>query len=271
MRPRSHVPGARGAPAPPVRSSRRATLVPFGTVAVAATLLAGPLHAQDGGAGFLFGVPRSTLTLRAGYDVAAAGSELFDFTRKQLTLGRFDFSGPAVGAELAFRVSDRFQVTLDAALSNARARSEYRDFVGSDDLPIEQTTTFQRVPISLGLKAYLSPTGREVGSLAWVPARLAPYVGAGVGAVWYRFRQEGEFIDADAPDLDVFSADFSSARFAPLGHARAGLDVSVSPRVALTTEARYQFARAQLDRSFVDFDRIDLSGLAATAGVSLRF
>lgn len=265
------VPGAHRPPALPVRRTRRTTPLAMAALAAGATLAAAPLRAQTSGSGFLFGAPAATLTVRAGYDVAAAGSELFDFARQQLTLGRRDFSGPALGAELAFRVHRRVELTLDAAMSSASARSEYRAFVGSDDLPIEQTTSFRRIPVSVGVKAYLAPTGREVGSFAWVPARFAPYVGAGVGAVWYRFRQEGEFIDVDSPDLDVFATTFSSGSAAPLAHARAGFDVALSPRVALTTEARYQFARAQLDRAFVDFDRIDLSGLAATAGVSLRF
>ena len=49
-----------------------------------------------------------------------------------------------------------------------------------------------------------------------------------------------------------------------------GLEFSLTPRIVLTTDAEYLWARAQPGRDFVDFDRIDLSGFGGNVGISLR-
>ena len=125
------------------------------------------------------------------------------------------------------------------------------------------------MPITASAKLYLTPRGRELGTLAWVPSRVAPYVGAGGGVMWYQFRQQGDFVDSG--DLGVFPADLTSEGWTPAAQGFAGLDVSLSPRMALTTEARYTWGRATLGEDFSQFDKIDLSGIAVTAGITFRF
>jgi hypothetical protein len=51
----------------------------------------------------------------------------------------------------------------------------------------------------------------------------------------------------------------------------AGVDVSLTPRFVLTGEGRYTYAKAKMDEDFIDFDKIDLSGFAITAGLAIRF
>jgi hypothetical protein len=139
-------------------------------------------------------------------------------------------------------------------------------------VPIVQTTRFQRVPVTGSIKAYLAPRGRSVGRLAWVPTKLAPYVGAGGGFLWYRFKQDGDFVDFARQTGNIFTSTFESDKWTPSAHAFTGVDYSLSPRVALTGEARYTWGRAPLNRDyFTGFERIDLSGVAATAGLSFRF
>jgi hypothetical protein len=225
--------------------------------------------AQRAGDGFLFGQPAGTFTLRGGFDRAAASSDLFSFATKQLTLGRSDFSSFTVGADLAFRVAPRLDVALGAAYAGSSAPSEFRAFVDQDDLPIEQSTSFRRVPLTASVKAYLSPRGRSIGRFAWVPARVAPYLGAGGGAMWYRFRQEGDFVDFQTNE--IFAEELASSGWTPTGHALAGVDFALGPRFLLTGEGRYTWARAALSNDFASFDRIDLSGFALTAGVAVRF
>jgi len=248
---------------------RRRVTAAGGTL-VAAVLLAAPsVQAQGSGRGFLFSEPVASLALRGGFDRAMAGSDIFSFTTTQLTLDRGDFSALTVGADLSFRVTPRIDVVFGGAYAGTSAPSEFRDFVDQDDLPIEQTTSFRRVPLMASVKAYLTPRGRSIGRFAWVPARYAPYVGAGGGAMWYRFRQQGDFINFRTND--VFSDDIASSGWTPMAHALAGIDYSLSPRFALTGEGRYAWARANLSEQFEGFDRIDLSGFTATAGISVRF
>jgi hypothetical protein len=247
---------------------RRSTLA--GTVAVLAALGPGAAHAvAQSPPDFLFRAPTVSLGLRGGYAVARASGEIFKFTREQLTLGRSDFDAPSFGGQLAVRVAPRVDVAVDVSVSETRSRSEFREWVDLDDLPIEQETRFRRVPLTFGVKAYLKDRGRSVGRFAWVPARWAPYVGAGAGWVWYRFEQQGDFVDFET--LDVFPDIFTSHGRAPTLHMYGGADWSLGPQFFLTAEARYAWANADMGADFVDFDPVDLSGLQATVGLSVRF
>lgn len=251
----------------PIREHLKQRSLAFGIALLTGGVLAGAATAQE--ADFLFKRPTVTLGLRLGYAVPRADSEIFDFTREQLTLDKRDFNALAVGGEVSVRVTDRLDAALGLGFEWSETRSEFREFVGTDDLPIEQDTRFTRVPITVGVKAYLLERGRRISRLAWIPARWAPYVGAGGGLVWYRFEQTGEFVDFET--LDIFFDEFESQGVSPLAYLAAGSDFSLGPKWLLNGEARYSWASAEMDRDFVGFDDIDLNGFRATVGVSVRF
>jgi hypothetical protein len=222
-----------------------------------------------GGKGFLFGPPTGSVTLRGGLAIASASSDLFAFTTNELTLNRRDFSGPLMGADVAFRMGERFDLELGAGYAGTTTPSEFRKFVDQQDRPINQSTTFRRVPLTASVKAYLVPRGRSIGRFAWIPTRIAPYVGAGAGATWYEFTQTGDFIDQTTSA--VFPDTFRSSGWTPSAQTMAGFELSLSPRFALVTDGRYSFARANLNNDFSGFKRIDLSGFATTLGLNVRF
>jgi outer membrane protein W len=56
----------------------------------------------------------------------------------------------------------------------------------------------------------------------------------------------------------------------PAVQAMAGVDYSLNPLIALTADARYLRAKADMSRDFGGFDKIDLSGVSATLGFSFR-
>src|SRR5207237_5077796 len=87
-------------------------------------------------------------------------------------------------------------------------RSEFRHWTDQDDQPIEQTTTFDRIPINLSAKLYLLSRGRSLAKHAWVPSNFTPYVTAGGGVMIYNLTQEGDWIDYQT--LIVFSRRFTS-------------------------------------------------------------
>lgn len=239
-------------------------------VAGALVSLGRPARAQGGGDGFLFSVPRGSLSVRVGMNNPTARSDLFDFTTDTLTLNRSDFAAVSAAIDFSFATQVRF---LDAFVSvgyaGSKAPSEFRNWVDLNDQPIEQTTMFQRLPITAGVKAYLAPRGREIGHFAWVPSRIAPYVGAGAGLMWYRFRQEGDFVDFQT--LDVFGAKFESDGWGPIVQGMAGVDVTVTPRMSLTADARYVHSDARVSGDFSGFDKLDLSALTTSLGLTFRF
>jgi K+ transporter len=67
--------------------------------------------------------------------------------------------------------------------------SEFRDWVGEDDLPIAQTTSLSRTPLTASVRIFPIPRGQRVGEHAWVPASFSPYFGVGGGAVLYTLEQ----------------------------------------------------------------------------------
>jgi opacity protein-like surface antigen len=245
----------------------------FGTAVVAATLLlcvvAAPMRAQSAGNGYLFHRPDVTLSVRGGYSHASAGSDVFDEVTSNLTLDRGDFSSLTFGGDLAVHLSERVDLVFAGAYSRAKHKSEFRDFVDNNDLPIEQTTTFERLPLTANVRFNLGTAGRSIGRLAWIPNRVVPYVGAGVGAMRYRFRQDGDFVNFATNG--VFRAVLDSDnQWALAGQGFAGVDYNFSPQLGLTFDARYLHARGDLGTSFKGYDRIDLSGVTGTIGLSVR-
>ncbi len=229
-----------------------------------------PARAQSAGDGFLFRPPSGVFTLRGGFDHANAGSDLFSFTTRQLTVGPGDFSGFTFGADFTYRAAPRLDIVLfGVSVSRSVIPSEFRDFVDNERKPIQQSTEFIRVPVTAAAKIYLSNPGRAVGHFAWIPARWAPYAGAGAGAMWYRFNQQGDFIDFAT--TRVFTDEFDSSGWTPAVVAFAGAEISLGPRVALAAEGRYHYARAMLGPDFARFERLDLSGVAVTTGLSIRY
>lgn len=222
------------------------------------------------GRGYLFGMPKGSLTLRGGYAAASAGSDVFDFVTSELTLKRGDFGAVSAGADFAVRVLPRFDLVLSYDGSGMEKQSEFREWEDTDGRPIEQSTTFSRQNWSLNAKYYLLPNGRSLGRFAWVPSRYVPWVSAGVGRTNYTFGQKGDFIDYDRGN-NVFHDEFKSSQWTSTWQMTGGVDWSLSHRFALTTQARYLFGKAELQYDYSGFDPIDLSGLGITAGLSIRF
>ena len=253
----------------PKRDSIRALpLVLLAIVVLAATVAPAPAVAQ-GADGFLFRSPTITVSLRGGYAVPSAGSEIYDFVQEQLTVEKRDFNSGTLAGEVAVQVSERVDIAFGLGFSRSVKRSEFRDWVGDDDLPIEQSTELSRIPITASAKVYLADRGRSVSRLAWIPARWAPYVGVGGGIVSYDFEQFGEFVDFET--FGIFQDRLISSGKSGTAHVMAGADLSLNPRFLLTAEGRYSWASANMSDDFSGFDSMDLSGFQATAGFAVRF
>jgi len=230
---------------------------------------AGRARAQSSGEGFLFRAPQGQISVRGGFNHAAAGSDLFSFTTSQLTLSHGDFSSLTFATDVDVTLTQRLSVRFGFAASQSSKGSEFRDFVDNNRQPIEQTTEFRRIPLTASLKAYLTQPGRSLGHFAWIPSRYAPYVGGGGGAMYYKFEQTGDFIDFST--YNVFPDTFQSDGWTPTVHAFAGTDVSLNPRFAVTIEGRYEWAHKHLSSDFSNFQPIDLSGFSMTGGIVIRY
>lgn len=235
---------------------------------------------------FLFGRPVATLGVRGQWVLARADSEIFRFVGERLSpisearkpasdrrpvSGR-DFNAPGVAVDVGIPLTPRFDLVAGLETSRTSIPSSFRSFsetVDGAELEIEQTTSSTQFVLSGSVEMALTPRGRAVGQYAWIPARATPYVGAGIGALWHRFEQNGDFVDET--DNSIFGAQLRSEGWTPETHVFGGVDVRLSNRVQLTFEGRYLWAAASMSQDFVDFDEIDLAGLRVTTGIQFSF
>ena len=128
--------------------------------AVAAALAtASPVRAQDSGDGFRFGRPYGSWSLRGGFAMPSAGSDLFSYTSNTFTVNRGDFRAFDFGGDVSFTIAPRLDLVLDISHSGTNKRSEYRKFEDNNHLPIQQSTSFQRTPVTINLQYALGHYG----------------------------------------------------------------------------------------------------------------
>jgi len=240
---------------------------------VAVTLGIGPAAATaqgGGGDGFLFREPKISLTVYGGLNQPGAGGDLFGYARREFTLDRSGFRSPTVGFDLAVVLGPRTELLVGLMPASSRVASEYREWVDGDDQPIEQTTAFRRAPLTASVRYYLADRGRAIGSTAWIPMKVVPFVGAGFGTVRYAFEQVGDFVDFQT--LDVLPDRLTSSGWAPVFQASGGVQYNLSRRLLFTGEMRYLRGSADAstpNRDYIGY-RLDLSGLTTLVGFTLR-
>ena len=218
---------------------------------------------------FLFERPSGSVGIRAGWLFEREASDLFTFVQEQFTIEPNDFNAPALAVDVGVAVAPRTEAVFGIEFGGGSIRSEYRDLVDNDRLPITQATRLHQANLSASLKFALTPRGSEIGNLAWVPNAATPYIGVGAGALWYQFHQTGDFVDF--LDLSIFSDTFQSTGWAPSAHVFAGVDVKLARRLYLSGEGRYLWSQAELGTDFTSFEPIDLTGFRLTAGINYLF
>lgn len=235
----------------------------------AALLLATAPAAAAAQDGFLFRQPGFGLTFKVGPLVRTVSSDVFDDMRHHLTLDRGDFTTTAFGLDMVLSPSRRLDIVIGGGFAESEARSEFRDWIGDDGLPIEQTTRLRTTPVTASLRYHLLPRGRSIGTMAWLPRSVTPYVGGGAGVTYYELLQEGEFVDFR--DNRIFEAAPRSDGMAFTTHALAGADYWLTGRYGLNAEVRYTYGGADATDGFRTFDRIDVGGFQLTLGFSARW
>jgi hypothetical protein len=250
-------------------------VLPLGCAVVAGLAVPSVAAAQSD---FLFRPPVVALGVRVGPMLYSANSDIFDFVTDSLTLERSDFRAPAVGAELILMPTSRLDVVFGVMRSVTEAKSEFVNWyeeVEQDgqliEKPIEQVTRLSTVPVTATLRYLLVPRGRRISQLAWLPRSTVPYVGAGGGVTWYRFEQEGDFVDIEDEEHTIFSDILETSGWHNTFHALAGVDYWLSSRIGLNAEARYTRGSAEPNKSFSVYDSLDLGGFQATLGLSFRW
>jgi len=96
--------------------------------------------------------------------------------------------------------------------------------VDQNNLPIEQTTSCC-VPVTLGVRHYLSARGRSIGRFAWIPAARATYVGLARRVDEVRLPSGWRLRRPST--LNIAYDEFVSKAWTPVLHALAGIEMSL--------------------------------------------
>ena len=140
------------------RSPRLGGILAF--LLIASLSGAGVAGAQpQGDPDFLFERPRGSVGIRGGWLFERAGSDLFTFVQEQLTVEPNAFDAPTLAFDVGVAVAPRIEAVFGVEFGGGTVRSEYRDLVNNDRLPITQATRLRQANLSASLKLALTPRG----------------------------------------------------------------------------------------------------------------
>ena len=88
-----------------------------------------------------------------------AGSDLFTFVQEQLTVEPNAFDAPTLAVDVGVAVAPRTEAVFGVEFGGGTVRSEYRDLVDNDRLPITQATRLRQTNLSASVKLALTPRG----------------------------------------------------------------------------------------------------------------
>lgn len=171
-----------------------------------------------------------------------------------------DFNGATFGAEWLFGVTDYIEVGAGVSYYQKGVPSIYADFQENDGTEIEQELKLRQVPLSATVR--FLPVGRR--------ASVQPYIGAGIGAIRWRYSETGEFVDFNN---DVFRASFEADGTEVGPVILGGIRFPVADVWLVGGEFRWHSAEGDtggIDEGFLG-DKIDLGGWSANFTMHFRF
>jgi opacity protein-like surface antigen len=206
------------------------------------------------------------LDLRVGGYFPRGNDTLFQDVRDLYLVEKSDFYGVYGGIEYNHVLMDNVELGVHLDGYGRTVDTSYRDYTRPNGDEILQSLKLTMVP--LGASIRFVPTSKR--------ARIAPFVGGGVDAIFYRYEEYGDFIDFFDPELPIIGDAFLSDGTAFGFHVLGGLRVYINRDIAVVGEGRYQWAKDDMGDDFAPnesglVNRLDLSGATFTVGVHVRF
>lgn len=177
-----------------------------------------------------------------------------------------DFNAVFGGVEYNTALGDFVELGVSIDGFSRRVDTSYREYTRPNGSEIEQTLKLEMMPIGATIR--FVPTSKR--------ARIAPYIGGGIDAVYYKYEEFGDLIDWADPSYPILADTLLSEGVTLGAHAVAGLRVYVNRDFAIVGEGRYQWAKDDMGDDFAPnesglVNRIDLTGPSFTIGVHVRF
>jgi opacity protein-like surface antigen len=221
--------------------------------------VAGPPPGKDGAFNFRFG----------GF-FPTGNSDFWTTNEAAFTLDHSDFIGPIGGVGYNAAITNYFEFDANADFYTSTVRSAERilDINGSQIYHDSRLLTF---PVSVGFRVL--PAGRYARRGAegeHYVRRPVPYLGGGVGGVYWQYVEEGDFV---ASDNSIVYDRFITSGLAFQWYAMIGIEFPVAPEWNITFEVRQSWADATPGGAFtyINPGTLDLGGTSVFLGGSLRF
>jgi opacity protein-like surface antigen len=206
------------------------------------------------------------LDLRIGGFFPRGNETLFQDDRELFFVEKKDFYGVYGGIEYNHVLMDNVELGIHLDGYGRTVDTSYREYTRPSGDEILQSLKLTMVP--LGVSIRFVPTSKR--------ARIAPFVGGGVDAIFYKYEEFGDFIDFFDPELPIVGDAFVSEGMAFGFHVLGGVRVYVNRDIAVVGEGRYQWAKDEMGDDFAPTEpglvnTLDLSGATFTVGVHIRF
>ncbi|GAB4376119.1 MAG: hypothetical protein Kow0062_16010 [Acidobacteriota bacterium] len=248
---------------------RRSTIAFAALVTVLAlpalALAGGPRHYPRRGPGPRPAAFDTTFGVRLGVFSPDADSNFFDENFAVFTGDADDYEDGMVGVDFAWRSSPQIDLVASISTFEGSQTQGYRDAAVDPFLEgVLHDSELSITPLTIGLRARLAGEGSVV----------RPYVGAGGGFYWWRYREFGDFVEFDPVDPandQIITAGFESESVTLGFYLQAGVEFSVRPTWSVYVDARWHQADDELGDDFEGFGDIDLSGREVSVGVAWHF
>lgn len=189
--------------------------------------------------------------VRDGGDVIANNLDFLSFDPE-------GFTGPSVGAEWILGLGMHVEAGLSVSGYQKTVPSVYTRLVSPSGRDIPQDLRLRQMPVA--------------ATLRWLPfgqTTVQPYLGVGIAAVRWNYREAGDFVDP--VDRSIFSDSFTVTGTSAAPVAMLGVRVPVGS-LLVGGELRGQGGQGTLPRNQgFSSRRIDLSGGTAQLTVGVRF
>lgn len=231
----------------------------------------------------------NSISVRAGYFIPRANSDLWTLEFDQMTLTKSDYQNTTLGFVYEHFLTREISFSIGIEGYSQNKAGSYRDYVGysfdegdfafpadyyEGDFLVSHIFNVSITPIQASVK--FAPLGRRSGFI--------PYIGGGVTLFIWSVRMQGEMIDfeddswvypdPDYGDVPVYPIKLVDARDdtkLSLGYqAFAGIMIPFAKRVAFEAEFKYNIGKGSL-KDFEDFEKFDLSGFQISLGINYWF
>jgi hypothetical protein len=231
-----------------------------------------PVAARPPGPPQPFQPQESAFQIRLGAFMPAGDSGFWADTEDVFTLDASDFDDFVLGLTFVRPVSNEVEIGLNVDFFEETVRSEYRGFVDENGFAILHDTQLSLIPLTAdvrflpGGRYRIRPGGRQI-------VKPVFYVGAGLGLTFWKYEEQGDFLDFTFDPPEIFYDRFVDDGVAFDVHLLAGVEIPMSRRTNLLLETRFSASDDRLGGDFGDLSEtnLDLGGSSIYGGLSFRF